>query len=67
MYSDYQIYCIVSQIERRIYVIDFKVLQANYKKGEFKMKNHYDQESYFYTLPIGKLKQLGGLIKVIEY
>jgi hypothetical protein len=33
MYSDYEIYCVVSEADRRIYVIDFKVLKAHYKSG----------------------------------
>ena len=68
MYSDYDIYCVVSQAERKMYFFDFKVIRDNYKRyGEFKFKNHYDQESYFYTLPIGRVKQLGGLIRILEY
>lgn len=42
MYSDYEIYCVVSEPERRIYVIDFKVLKEHYRKGEFKRIFHYD-------------------------
>ena len=67
MYNDYQYYCILSAQERKIYIIDFKILQENYKKGQLKIMEHYDQMSYCYLLPIGYIKKLGGLIKTIEY
>lgn len=67
MYSDYEIYCVVSEPERKIYVIDFKVLKSIYRKGEEKIINHYAQYSDVYLVPIGFIKQNGGLIDVIEY
>ena len=43
MYSDYDIYCVVSQAERKMYFFDFQVIKANYKKyGEYKEKYHAD-------------------------
>ena len=67
MQSNYDIYCVVSQSERNIYVIDFPTLQANYKKGQFKIIHHYDQDTYCYLLPIGTVKRLGGLIAEVSY
>lgn len=67
MHSDYQIYCVVSEPERRIYVIDFKVLKENYRKGEFKRINHYQQYSDTYLLSLGMIKKYGGLIDTITY
>ena len=67
MYSDYQIYCIVSEPERKIYVIDFKVLKQHYKSGEFKLIRHPQQESYTYLLSLGLLNKYGGLIDTITY
>ena len=67
MYSDYEIYCVVSEPERKIYVIDFKVLKSIYRKGEEKIINHYTQYSDVYLVPVGFIKQNGGLIDVIEY
>lgn len=67
MKSNYDIYCVVSQQEQKIYVIDFSVLQANYRRGEFKVIRHYDQDTYCYLLPIGTIKKLGGLITTVEY
>ena len=67
MYNDYEYYCIVSEPEQKIYVIDFKVLFSIYRKGEFKALNHYDQMSYAYLVPLGMIKKYGGLIAVIDY
>lgn len=67
MHSDYEIYAIVSEPERKIYVIDFKILKEHYRKGEFKRIEHYDQFSDVYLLPTGNIKRYGGLIDIIEY
>lgn len=67
MYSDYEIYCVVSEPERKIYIIDFKILKSIYSKGENKIINHYAQYSDVYLVPIGFIKQNGGLIDVVEY
>ena len=67
MFRDYEIYCVVSEPERKIYVIDFKVLKEHYKYGEFKRINHFDQFSDVYLYPLGNLKRYGGLIEVVEY
>lgn len=66
-HSNYEIYCVVSQAERKIYVMDFKVLQANYKKGEFKAIHHPEQISYCYMLPLYIVKRYGGLIAEVSY
>ena len=69
MYSDYQYYCVVSEAARKIYVIDFKVLQDNYKKANHRFIKipHNDNDCYCYLFPIGELKQLGGIITVVEF
>ena len=67
MKSDYDIYCVVSQTEQKIYVIDFPTLQQNYTKGYHKIIYHYDQDTYCYLLPLAVIKQLGGLIAAIDY
>lgn len=66
-YSDYEIYCVVSRPERKIYVIDFKKLHDNYKKGEYKVVPHAYQTTYCYLCSLGKIKQWGALIDTIEY
>ena len=40
MYNDCDVYCVVSAAEHKIYVIDFKVLQSNYRNYEFKQLKH---------------------------
>lgn len=67
MYSNYEFYCVLSQEERKIYMIDFRVLKANYRRGEFKEINHPTQVCYAYLLPLGTIKRLGGLVAEINY
>lgn len=67
MCSDYDYYCIVSQQQRKIYIIDFSILKANYTKGEHKVIHHYDQDTWCYLLPLGVLKRLGGILHIINY
>lgn len=65
MYSDYEVYAIVSGPEKKIYFFDFKKLKEIYRMGEFKAIDHYDQTTYCYLLPIGMAKR--AMIKVIDY
>lgn len=67
MQSDYDVYCVVSQQARKIYVIDFEILQANYTRGYHKVIQHYDQDTYCYLLPLAQIKRLGGLIAELDY
>ena len=67
MHSNSDVYTIVSKAEQRIYVIDFKALKANYKRGEFKVIYHAQQDTYCYLLPLATLKRAGGLIAIVDY
>lgn len=67
MSCNYDIYCVVSKSEHKIYVIDFKVLKSIYKRGEFKHINHPQQETFCYLVPIGLVKKYNGLLDVIDY
>lgn len=67
MKANYDIYCVVSQSERKIYVIDFSILKQIYKKGEHKVIDHYNQTTYCYLLSLGTIKKYGGLIDTIEF
>lgn len=67
MCSDYDFYCIVSQQQRKIYIIDFSILKANYTKGYHKVIYHYDQDTWCYLLRLDIIKKLGGLVAVIDY
>lgn len=67
MLSDYDFYCVVSQQLRKIYIIDFSILQANYTRGVHKIIPHYDQDTYCYLLPLADIARLGGLVATLEY
>lgn len=67
MFSDYDIYTIVSQSERKIYVIDFAILKANYKSGKHKIIQHYDQTTYCYLCSLDSVRAWGALIAEINY
>lgn len=66
-YSDYNIYCVVSQPERKIYVMDFSILKKHYKSGEFKEIHHKEQTSYCYLCPLPQVRSWGAMIAEIEY
>lgn len=67
MKSHYDIYCVVSRNERKVYVMDFPILQANYKKGYYKIIEHPWQRTYCYLCSLSEIKKWGALIDVIEY
>lgn len=67
MYNQTDIYVVVSQQERKIYIIDFKVLQQIYRKGEFKVIPHAQQDTYCYLLDLYIIKRYKGLIDILEY
>lgn len=67
MYCDSDIFCVVSQQARKIYILDFKRLQEIYKKGEYRVIEHPEQTTYCYLLPIHRAKQWGALITTIGY
>lgn len=67
MQSAYDIYCIVSQQQRKIYILDFSILQANYTKGKHKIIEHFDQDTYCYLLPLDDMRRLGGVLYELDY
>lgn len=67
MSSNGDIYCIVSEVERRIYVLDYKRLKEIYKRGYYKAINHAQQVTYCYLLEICRAKQWGALLTVVTY
>lgn len=69
MYRDYEIYCILSKSERKIYVIDFKILHQNYIKNSVcrKTLSYPDQESDCFFVDLELIKNKGGVIRVVEY
>lgn len=67
MYSDYEIYCILSESEQKIYFIDFKELMKIYRFGRAREIEHPEQITYCYLLPLSFLEKSGGLLGVINY
>lgn len=68
MKSNYDYYCVVSQSERKIYVLDFNRLKQIYRKfGEYKEINHSNQITYCYLLDLCRARQFGALINTIQY
>lgn len=68
MYSDYQYYCVVSEPARKIIVIDFQVLHAHYKHNHRGITiKHRESETFAYLFPLGEIKELGGIIAVLDY
>lgn len=67
MYSDYEIYCILSESEQKIYFIDFKELRKIYRFGRAREIEHPEQITYCYLLPLSFLEKSGGLLGVINY
>lgn len=67
MHSNYDYYCVVSEAENRVYILDFKVLRQIYKKGEFRIFNHPTQYTEGYLLPLYLAKRYKALIAQIDY
>lgn len=66
-YSDYQIYCVVSKAEQKIYVMDFNVLKKHYKSGRFKQIKHSEQITYCYLCPLDEVRSWGAMIAEVNY
>lgn len=68
MYSNYDIYAVVSQSERKIYFFDFSIMKQIYKRfGTYKQIQHPEQYSNCYLLELCRAKQFGALIAKINY
>lgn len=61
-------YCVVSERERKIYMIDFFTLQSIYKKrGRFMTIKHTEQETNCYLVSLKTLEEVGALKGTISY
>ena len=68
MYSNYDIYAVVSKKENLIYFFDFKKLKEIYKRlGTYKRINHPEQYSDCYLLEMCRAKQFGALLAKVNY
>lgn len=66
-YSDYEIYCIVSKREQKIYILDFSILKKIYKQYRQITIRHYDQENEVYLLPLKEAEKAGALIATVKF
>lgn len=67
MWNDTDYFAILSQADRKLYILDYKVLQSIYRKGEFKVIPHTQQDTYCYLLDLARAKQWGALLHIINY
>lgn len=67
MHYDYDYLAIVSQSTKEVYIIDFKVLKRIYKSGQAQVKQHYENDSYYYILPLSAVKRNNGLLHILTY
>jgi hypothetical protein len=67
LHSDYEYYAIVSEQERRIYILDFSILREASRLGEYKVIEHPSQVTYCYLLPLGVAKAKGAVITTLNY
>ena len=68
MHCDSDIYCVVSESQQLIYVMDFKVLKQIYKRlGEYKQLEHRYQDTFCYLLDLCWVKKYNGLIAKITF
>lgn len=68
MYSDYDIYAVVSRSQGMIYFFDFFKLKQIYKRyGTFKRIYHEEQYSDCFLLEMCRAKQFGALIATVIY
>ena len=68
MYSDYDIYAVVSKKENLIYFFDFSKLKEIYQRfGTYKRINHPEQYSDCYLLELCRAIQFKALIAKIKY
>lgn len=67
MFSTGDLYAIVSQQERKIYLLDYAKLREIYTKGSYKIINHAQQVTYCYLLELCRAKQFGALIDILNY
>ena len=65
--NEYDYYCVVSQQDRRIYVLDGPTLRQWYQNGERKVIYHDTDITYCHLLPLSFIQKKGGLRYTITY
>ena len=67
MYSHYDYLAVVSKKEKRIYILDFHLLQKHYRQGRKIRLSYTEQWSDVYLYSLDKAKENGILLVTIEY
>lgn len=67
IHNDCDYYCVVSQQDRKIYVLDFSILRRCYQCGEYKAIYHDEDITYCYLVPLKLLEKKGAVLHTICY
>lgn len=68
MHCKSDVYAVVSQSERIIYIFDFHKLKEIYKSyGEYKELDHSDQITYCYLVDLCWCRSKGALLRKVKY
>ena len=67
IYNTGDYYCVVSQQDRKIYVLDFQLLRRYYQWGEYTWIEHDEDITYCYLVPLKLLEKKGALLHTICY
>ena len=67
MYCESDVFCVVSESRRKIYVLDFKVLQHHYRKQRYKEFNYPQQMSITYLFNLYDIEKVNGVIAVVDF
>ena len=67
MQSNYDIYCVVSPQQRRIWVFNFTIMKKYYKNGRYVEISHEEQVTFAYLVPIDYFDKQGALMACIDY
>lgn len=66
-HSGYDVYCVFSEAERKIYVMDFRKLKEHYKSGKAKIIRHSEQDTYCYLCPLQSVRSWGAMIAELDF
>ena len=67
IHNNNDIYIVVSQEQRKIYVMDMKVLKRIYLNGRYKEFDYAHQASGCFLVSLDSIRANGGLIAILDY
>lgn len=67
MTYNYQFYCVLDQISRKIYVIDFNILRRIYQMGYPVEIEYYNEITFAYKLSLDIPRRYGAILHTIDY